>query len=105
MGASSLEYRFRWALHAVLFGLGFWAPWTFYTATFGSRETLWNVGMSELARTHALNFDSAAVLLLSLGIALPLAALSYRFVEQPFIRLGKQFSAGMPRREVVRAGA
>lgn len=35
------------------------------------------------------------MLLLSLGIALPLAALSYRFVEQPFIRLGRQFSKGM----------
>jgi peptidoglycan/LPS O-acetylase OafA/YrhL len=35
------------------------------------------------------------MLLLSLGIALPLAALSYRFVEKPFIRLGRRFSEGM----------
>lgn len=69
MGATRFEYRFRFALHGLLYSLGFWAPWTFYTAALGSRETLWNVGMGELARTHALRFDSAAVLLLCLGIA------------------------------------
>ena len=66
--ASALEYRYRWGLHAVLYGLGFWAPWTFYTAALGSRETLWNVGMGELARTRLLSFDAAAVLLLCLGL-------------------------------------
>ena len=68
MGASAIEYRFRWGMHAVIYGLGFWAPWTLYTAALGSRETLWNVGMGELARTRLLSFDAAAVLLLCLGL-------------------------------------
>jgi protein-S-isoprenylcysteine O-methyltransferase Ste14 len=68
MQASALEYRFRWALHAVIYGLGFWAPWTFYTLALGSRETLWNDGMVLLARTRLMSFDAAAVLLLCLGL-------------------------------------
>lgn len=45
-----------------------------------------------------------AMLLVSVMIALPLAALSYRFVEKPFIRLGRQFSAAMQPRAAVAAG-
>lgn len=41
------------------------------------------------------------MLLVSASIALPLAAISYRFVETPFIRLGRQFSAAKQTREVV----
>lgn len=40
------------------------------------------------------------LLLVSTAIALPLAALSYHFVEKPFIRIGHRFTASMSRREV-----
>ena len=68
MQATAFEYRFRWAIHIVIYALGFWAPWTFYLAPLSSRETLWNFGMGELARTHLLSFDGAAILLLCAGI-------------------------------------
>lgn len=45
-----------------------------------------------------------AMLTVSTAIALPLAALSYRFVEKPFIRLGRRFSAAMQPREAVPVG-
>ncbi|CAN5302850.1 acyltransferase [soil metagenome] len=43
------------------------------------------------------------MLVASTAIALPLAALCYRFVERPFIRLGQQCLTAMQPREVVRA--
>lgn len=42
-----------------------------------------------------------AMLFVSTVIALPLAALSYRFVEKPFIRLGQRLSAGMRARATI----
>lgn len=44
------------------------------------------------------------MLVVSTAIALPLAALSYRFIERPFIRLGQQCLAAMQRREAVATG-
>jgi peptidoglycan/LPS O-acetylase OafA/YrhL len=44
------------------------------------------------------------MLAVSSAIALPLAVLSYRFVERPFIRLGQQCLTAMQPRETVRAG-
>ena len=70
MAATPFEYRFRFALHGIIYALGFWAPWTLYTSALGPRETLWNTGMSELARTGAFSFNCAAIFLLSLGILL-----------------------------------
>ena len=69
MRAIPFEYRFRYALHGLIYALGFTAPWTFYTSALGSRETLWNAGMSQLARSGALGFNASAVGLLCIGIA------------------------------------
>ena len=44
------------------------------------------------------------MLLVSTAIVLPLAALSYRFVEKPLIRLGYRLTASMQPREAVAAG-
>jgi peptidoglycan/LPS O-acetylase OafA/YrhL len=44
------------------------------------------------------------MLFVSTAIALPLAALSYRFVEKPFIRIGRHFTTTMQRREAVPVG-
>ncbi|MCF2522336.1 acyltransferase [Bradyrhizobium sp. G127] len=46
-----------------------------------------------------------AMVLVSTAVALPLAALSYYFVEKPFIRLGRQFTAATQSREVAPAGS
>lgn len=44
------------------------------------------------------------MLFVSTAIVLPLAALSYRFVEKPFIRLGHRLTASMQPREMAAAG-
>lgn len=44
------------------------------------------------------------LLLVSTAIALPLAALSYRFVERPFVRIGHRMTESMRQRRVALAG-
>jgi protein-S-isoprenylcysteine O-methyltransferase Ste14 len=95
MGATRFEYRFRWGLHALLYALGFFAPWTFYIAPLNSRETLWNFGMRELAGTRALNFDSAAVLLLCVGIAFLAAGALLRVWGSAYVGSGVVHSPSM----------
>ena len=57
MGATKLEYRFRWILHAVIIALGFWAPWC--DALGWTRLRTWLVLSSWLSRTGWLSFIAA----------------------------------------------
>lgn len=62
-----LEYRFRYLVHAVVYLLGFWAPWTIWLPW--ARQPSWQLLMSYIARTGWLSFNSAALLLLWSSIA------------------------------------
>ena len=57
MGATKFEYRFRFIVHALIFTLGFWAPWC--DALGWTRLRTWLVLSSWLSRTGWLSFVGA----------------------------------------------
>jgi protein-S-isoprenylcysteine O-methyltransferase Ste14 len=82
MGATKFEYRFRFLVHAVIFTLGFWAPWC--EALGWTRLRTWLVLSSWLARTGWLSFVGAtnavliaAIVLVALGAWLRVWGASY----------------------------
>ena len=81
-GATRLEYRFRWLIHAAIFTLGFWAPWC--DALGWTRLRTWLVLASWLSRTGWLTFIAAtdavlaaAIVLVALGAWLRVWGASY----------------------------
>jgi len=74
MQASRFEYKFRFAIHALIYILGFTAPWLFIPALadvpgFSTRST-WLVVSSMLSRQGWLTFSAATVVLLVIALAL-----------------------------------
>jgi protein-S-isoprenylcysteine O-methyltransferase Ste14 len=74
MQATHFEYRFRFAIHAMLYILGFTAPWLFLHSLAGvpgfTTSSTWLVLSSALARQGWLAFDAATVTLLVLALVL-----------------------------------
>ena len=73
MRASALEFRLRYLLHAMVFALGFWAPWSRFlplSGILGSHESTWLALASVPARNGWLSFNVATVSVLVLGIVL-----------------------------------
>ena len=69
MKAFSLEYRFRYLLHALIYALGFWAPWERYGKLSFGGTTAWTALGSLFAREHWLGFSDASRLLLVVATA------------------------------------
>jgi protein-S-isoprenylcysteine O-methyltransferase Ste14 len=72
MQASRFEYRFRFAIHALIYILGFTAPWLFITALadvpcFSTKST-WLISSSMLSRQGWLTFSAATVVLLTIAL-------------------------------------
>ena len=71
MKASKFEYRFRFAIHAVIYMLGFWAPWLYLPSVTTSRaidEPSW-LGLSTVFYRHGwLSYNSAVIALLVLAL-------------------------------------
>ena len=72
MQATGFEYRFRFAIHAVLYVLGFSAPWLLIPGMtdvpgFTDRST-WLVASSAIARQGWLTFSAATVVLLVVAL-------------------------------------
>lgn len=73
MRATSLEYRLRFAAHAVIFMLGFWAPWC--SALGWTRTTTWLVAASSLFKAGWLGFSAATnVVLITATVLVALGA-------------------------------
>jgi protein-S-isoprenylcysteine O-methyltransferase Ste14 len=68
--ASAFEYRFRYLLHAVIFLLGFTAPWNYamHLDPPGPNAHVWGILSANLARLDIGNIATAFNLLLTLGI-------------------------------------
>lgn len=82
MGATSVEYRLRFLLHAVIIALGFWAPWC--EPLHWTRMTTWLVLASWMSRAGWLSISAAtyavlvvAILLVTLGAWLRVWGASY----------------------------
>jgi protein-S-isoprenylcysteine O-methyltransferase Ste14 len=74
MQATPFEYRFRFAIHAILYLLGFTAPWLFLRSLAGvpgfTTSSTWLVLSSALARQGWLSFDAATITLLGFALLL-----------------------------------
>jgi protein-S-isoprenylcysteine O-methyltransferase Ste14 len=72
MQATRFEYRFRFAIHAVIYLLGFTAPWLFLHSLTNVRgfttSSTWLVLSALLARREWLTFDAATVTLLVIAL-------------------------------------
>lgn len=71
MGSSALEFRLRYWIHALIYTLGFVAPWNyvFHTDATGPNAHAWGVVSAALAKSGILSIGAAFDLLLALGIA------------------------------------
>lgn len=74
MQATRFEYRFRFAIHALIYILGFTAPWLFLHSLvdvpgFTTRST-WLVLSTSLAKQGWLGFDAATITFLVLALLL-----------------------------------
>lgn len=69
MQATRFEYRFRFAIHAIIYTLGFLSPWVYWGNVFGlTAQTTWLNLSALIARSGALNFTAAAMLVLVLAL-------------------------------------
>jgi protein-S-isoprenylcysteine O-methyltransferase Ste14 len=72
MQATRFEYRFRFAIHAVIYILGFSAPWLFLRSLAGvpgfTTSSTWLVLSSAISRQGWLAFDAATVVLLVIAL-------------------------------------
>ncbi len=73
--ASAVEYRFRFLLHAVVYILGFVAPWNyaFHLDPTGPNAHLWGMLAVQLSRLGVGNIATAFNVLLAIGIAVAIA--------------------------------
>ena len=74
---SIYAFRFRFAIHLVIYVLGFVAPWDKLTAAPTSLST-WLVTAALVARQQWLSFTAATVAVLVLATALATAAAALR---------------------------
>jgi protein-S-isoprenylcysteine O-methyltransferase Ste14 len=66
MKATSFEFRFRLAIGALIYVLGFWAPWLRYGKAAGAVTTTWLELAGELAHVTSLQTASIVVTVLAL---------------------------------------
>lgn len=79
MKASRFEYRHRYLLHVVIYGLGFWAPWNgwLHLDPAGANAHTWGLLAVNLMQA-GLNISLAFQLLLCAGIVLAFAGVALR---------------------------
>ena len=79
MKASRFEYRFRYLLHAVIYGLGFWAPWNgwLHLDPAGANAHTWGLLAVNLMQV-GLNISTAFQLLLWAAILCAFAGVALR---------------------------
>ncbi len=79
MKASRFEYRFRYLLHASIYGLGFWSPWNrwLHLDPAGANAHTWGILAVNLMQV-GLNISVAFQLLLWLAIACAFAGVALR---------------------------
>lgn len=66
MGATKLEYRLRYALHGLIFVLGFWPFWEPFLGL--TTKSTWLVLSGDLAKQEWLGFQAATMVLLVIAI-------------------------------------
>ncbi len=85
MRATPFEYRFRYALHGVIYTLGFWAPWTLLTPGLGNRGDVWKLAPPFLERMGLLSFRSASYDLLIAAICFAMLGAGLRIWGSAYV--------------------
>ena len=90
MKASAFEFRIRYLLHAVVYGLGFFAPWNYWLHLDprGPNAHVWGILAASLAKAGVLTISPAFNALLGLGIAGALAAAMLRTWGSAYLGAG-----------------
>lgn len=80
MKATALEYRMRYLLHAIIYALGFIAPWNYalHLDPAGTNAHVWGLLAVNLSQLHIATLSNAFNMLLVLGILFALAAAGLR---------------------------
>lgn len=104
MKAFPLEYRFRYLLHALIYALGFWAPWERYGRLSFGGTTVWTALGSLLAREHWLGFSDASRLLLVLATVAAVVGALLRVWGSSYLGAAVVHSGTMHARKVTADG-
>jgi protein-S-isoprenylcysteine O-methyltransferase Ste14 len=99
MKAAPFDYRFRFAIHAMLYFLGFafyWLP--------SQRDPSWLMLTPLLTKTHAFNFTSASITLLVAGTICALVGAWLRTYASAFLGAGIVESRDMHGNQVLADG-
>lgn len=102
MKASALEYRFRFLLHAILYLIGFVAPWNFFLHYDTIRT--WQLLAATVARNGWMSFSGATISVLCAGIVLAFAAAAIRTWGTAYLGAGVVNDGGLVGGAVVAAG-
>ncbi|SEG17652.1 Protein-S-isoprenylcysteine O-methyltransferase Ste14 [Bryocella elongata] len=96
MQASRFEYRFRFALHALIYLLGFLSPWLLFGNVLNMEpRSTWLVLSSAITRLGWLTFPGAVLALIGLALVLTGAAALLRVWGAAYVGSGVVRSASM----------
>jgi protein-S-isoprenylcysteine O-methyltransferase Ste14 len=104
MRATGLEYRLRFLIHAVVYALGFWAPWDRVLAVDAGGTSAWLALAGALARTGWVGFSVATAGLLVAGIGCAAAGAWLRTWGAAYLGSGVVKDGGMHGDAVVADG-
>jgi protein-S-isoprenylcysteine O-methyltransferase Ste14 len=102
MKASALEFRFRYLIHAIVYGLGFTTPWNIWLHLDTVRTWQWLAAW--LSRMGWLSFSAATVTVLVLGTLVALVAALLRTWGAAYLGSGVVQDSAMHGDTMVAAG-
>lgn len=102
MKATAIEFRFRFVLHALIYLIGFVAPWNFFLHYDTIRT--WQLLAATVARNGWMGFSGATITVLCAGIALAFAAAAMRTWGAAYLGAGVVHDGGLVGGAVVAAG-
>ncbi|HMH14303.1 MAG TPA: methyltransferase [Edaphobacter sp.] len=102
MKATAFEFRFRFLIHAVIYAIGFTAPWNKWLHLDSIRTWQWIAAWP--SRSGWLSFQSATVAVLILGILCALVAASLRTWAAAYLNSSIVKDGSMHGDDVVAAG-
>jgi protein-S-isoprenylcysteine O-methyltransferase Ste14 len=102
MKPTPIEFRFRFLIHAIIFFLGFTAPWDYYLHWDSIRT--WQYLAAVLARTGAATFSNVTILVLIFAIAFALLSALLRTWATAYLSPAVVHDRTMHGDQVVAAG-
>lgn len=102
MRATSLEYRLRFLLHAIIFFLGFWCPWLDHNSL--AAKSSWLVLASWCAHHGWLTFFTATDAVLVIALAFILVAAWFRVWGSAYVGADVVHSSSMHGRTLLAGG-